>query len=609
MDEKQAFIKFLQADKCSVEEFALARKYAKEQSSIEVEQIFNKLYAIVKNVLEEVVASNYRSVHDAKYIYIRWGISDDYFDKVLHSFLKKNYSLSITRRYYKTIRDSHSIDLVNVYNDLKKHFWSGQYAKQLALKYGYTFLEFNFLITYYAQEKHNIPFSSFKEYQAEYVAFYKMISNQIKSRVDKEQAYNYLKNYASLKEKELFEKYAKRVLSNMRVAVNHNKNANKVLEDSLLNDHDLYMFLTLCPNLEANYMNFIYLRFESYYRYCRNTNMDTELIARKAKLKQMTVSEFISLGQIYAHNIINTDLYQQVPHKNFTSRTYQTLERIMRESDPNVIKKELIDKHITSKNIIDFCYLYHSEYSKEKQDDLEVKLLNYLAEAKTEEQAKILEIPQNILDLLNTYVKSGINLEACCNMYQYSFDTVKDYFKKFSNNSIVRQANEKYKLEREAVKKNKALYYHKLYLQLFNYIKNGIMVNGVKRDFTLVDYFCLFPDAKLHTRKMYMTYLTNEEKMAISLFFAPLSLAKDLFAQDLINTTFEYNTLKDENGLPVINSGTKLNQDDIGQIVDYFEQHSIPLNTVTLNVALQLYATNSLFLNEDDLQIGGNSLK
>ena len=82
MDEKQAFIKFLQADKCSVEEFALARKYAKEQSSIEVEQIFNKLYAIVKNVLEEVVASNYRSVHDAKYIYIRWGISDDYFDKV-----------------------------------------------------------------------------------------------------------------------------------------------------------------------------------------------------------------------------------------------------------------------------------------------------------------------------------------------------------------------------------------------------------------------------------------------------------------------------------------------------------------------------------------------
>ena len=91
-----------------------------------------------------------------------------------------------------------------------------------------------------------------------------------------------------------------------------------------------------------------------------------------------------------------------------------------------------------------------------------------------------------------------------------------------------------------------------------------------------------------------MTYLTNEEKMAISLFFAPLSLAKDLFAQDLINTTFEYNTLKDENGLPVINSGTKLNQDDIGQIVDYFEQHSIPLNTVTLNVALQLYATNSL---------------
>ena len=524
MDEKQAFIKFLQADKCSVEEFALARKYAKEQSSIEVEQIFNKLYAIVKNVLEEVVASNYRSVHDAKYIYIRWGISDDYFDKVLHSFLKKNYSLSITRRYYKTIKDSHSIDLVNVYNDLKKHFWSGQYDKQLALKYGYTFLEFNFLITYYAQEKHNIPFSSFKEYQAEYVAFYKMISNQIKSRVDKEQAYNYLKNYASLKEKE-------------------------------------------------------------------------------------TVSEFISLGQIYAHNIINTDLYQQVPHKNFTSRTYQTLERIMRESDPNVIKKELIDKHITSKNIIDFCYLYHSEYSKEKQDDLEVKLLNYLAEAKTEEQAKVLEIPQNILDLLNTYVKSGINLEACCNMYQYSFDTVKDYFKKFSNNSIVRQANEKYKLEREAVKKNKALYYHKLYLQLFNYIKNGIMVNGVKRDFTLIDYFCLFPDAKLHTRKMYMTYLTNEEKMAISLFFAPLSLAKDLFAQDLINTTFEYNTLKDENGLPVINSGTKLNQDDIGQIVDYFEQHSIPLNTVTLNVALQLYATNSLFLNEDDLQIGGNSLK
>ena len=82
----------------------------------------------------------------------------------------------------------------------------------------------------------------------------------------------------------------------------------------------------------------------------------------------------------------------------------------MRESDPNVIKKELIDKHITSKNIIDFCYLYHSEYSKEKQDDLEVKLLNYLAEAKMAEQAKVLEIPQNILDLLNTYgLKDFIN--------------------------------------------------------------------------------------------------------------------------------------------------------------------------------------------------------
>ena len=66
-------------------------------------------------------------------------------------------------------------------------------------------------------------------------------------------------------------------------------------------------------------------------------------------------------------------------------------------------------------------------------------------------------------------------------MYQYSFDTVKDYFKKFSNNSIVRQANEKYKLEREAVKKNKVLYYHKLYLQLFNYMVNLIANNPNKK--------------------------------------------------------------------------------------------------------------------------------
>ena len=69
MNEKQAFVKFTQADKCSASEFALAKKYAKEHSSIEVEQLFNKLYAIVKNVLEETVNSNYHSVHDAKYIY------------------------------------------------------------------------------------------------------------------------------------------------------------------------------------------------------------------------------------------------------------------------------------------------------------------------------------------------------------------------------------------------------------------------------------------------------------------------------------------------------------------------------------------------------------
>lgn len=609
MNEKQAFVKFTQADKCSASEFALAKKYAKEHSSIEVEQLFNKLYAIVKNVLEETVNSNYHSVHDAKYIYERFGISREYFDKILNFFLKKNSSLSITRRYYKTIRVNHSIDLEKVYNDLKKHFWSVQYAKQLALKYGFTFLEFNFLITFFAQEKNDIPYTSFKEYQLEYVTFYKMLNGQVKTRVDKEHAYNYMRNYASSKEKELFEAYATKILSNMRAAANQNMNANKYLEAHHLNDYDLYIFLTLCPNLEKHYMNFIYFRFESYYRYCRNTRMDTELIAQKAKLKQMDISEFINLGQIYAHNIINTDLYQQAPHKNFTSKAYQALERIVDENDPQVIKKVLIDNHITTQNIVNFCYSYHSEYSLEKQDALEVKLLSYLKDAKTTGQAKIPEIPQNIEDILKTYIKSGLSLESCCSMYQYSCETVSDYLKGVSNNSIVNQAKEKYKLEKENEKKNKAMYYHKLYLQLFSYIQNGIMVNGVNRAFTLVDYFCLFPDAKLHSRRMYMMALTNEEKTAINVFFAPLSLAKDLFSKDLIQTTFEFNALKDENGLPVINSGNMLNQDAIIQIVDYFEQNKIPLNTVTFNTALQLYSANTLFLNEDTLQNDRKTLK
>ena len=96
---------------------------------------------------------------------------------------------------------------------------------------------------------------------------------------------------------------------------------------------------------------------------------------------------------------------------------------------------------------------------------------------------------------------------------------------------------------------------------------------------------------------------------AINVFFAPLSLAKDLFSKDLIQTTFEFNALKDENGLPVINSGNMLNQDAIIQIVDYFEQNKIPLNTVTFNTALQLYSANTLFLNEDTLQNDGKTLK
>lgn len=609
MNEKQAFIKFIQADKCSAEEFVLAKKYAKEHSSIEVEQLFGKLYMIVKNVLEETIASNYHSVHDAKYLYERFGMDNDYFDKVLNSFLKKNYSLSITRRYYKTIRVNHPIDLASVYEDLKEHFWSVQYTKQLALKYGYTFLEFNFLIAFFAQEKYDIPYTSFKEYQMEYVTFYRMLKGQAKNRVDKERAYNYMKNYASFKEKDLFEAFTKKILSNMRTAVNQNMNANKYLEIHHLTDYDLYIFLTLCPNLEKHYMNFIYFRFESYYRYCRNTHMDTELIAQKAEAKQMNVSEFISLGQIYAHNIINTDLYQQIPHKNFTSKSYQVLEKLVEETNPLVIKRELIDNHITAKNIINFCAFYHPEYSKEKQDALEVKLLNYLKEAKLTEQAKIPEIPQNIADILKTYIKSGLSLEACCNMYQYKWETVSDYLKRVSSNNIVNLAKEKYRLEREKAKKNKAMYYHKLYLQLFSYIQNGITVNGVSRAFTLVDYFCLFPDTKLHTRRMYMTSLTNEEKTAINIFFAPLSSANDLVAKDLIHTTFEFSAMKDKNGLPVANSGKIFSQEDVIQIVDYLEQNKVPLNTVTFNIALQLYSLHTLFLNEDTLQNAGNTLK
>lgn len=608
MDEKQAFIKFIQAEKCSKEEFLLARKYAKEHSSIEVEQIFSKLYTIVKNVLEETINSNYPSVHNAKYIYERFGIDSDYFDKVLKSFLKKNYNLSITRRYYKTICVNHSIELESVYNDLKEHFWSVQYTKQLALKYKYTFLEFNFLIAFFAKEKYNIPFTAFKEYQMEYVTFYRMLKGQAKTRVDKEHAYNYMRNYASLKEKKLFEVFAIKILSNMRTAEYQNNNANKFLEANSLNDYDLYIFLTLCPNLEENYRNFIYFRFESYYRYCRTTHMDTELISQKAKTKQMNISEFISLGQIYAHNIINTDLYQQNSRKNFTSKTYQILEKLVEETDPLVIKKGLIDNHITSNNIVDFCFSYHSEYSREKQDALEVKLLNYLKQARTDHYTKIPELPQNIESILKTYIKSGLNLEACCNMYSYRCAAVIEYFK-VSNNNIVNQAKEKYKLERENEKRNKASYYHKLYLQLFDYIKNGITVHGVNRAFTLVDYFCLFPDSKLHTRRIYMTSLTNEEKTTINIFFSPLSSAKDLFSKDLIHTTFEFNALKNENGIPVVYSGNILNQEDIMQIVDYLEQNRVPLNTVTFNIALQLYSTNMLFLDELSLQNEGKNLK
>ena len=67
---------------------------------------------------------------------------------------------------------------------------------------------------------------------------------------------------------------------------------------------------------------------------------------------------------------------------------------------------------------------------------------------------------------------------------------------------------------------------------------------------------------------------------------------------NILNTSFEFFSLKDENGFPLQGTGKILSRAEKEKVIDYLDHYCIPFYDVVVDLAMRLYANHSLELNQ-----------
>ncbi len=591
MNNKEAFDNFINEEQCSIIDFNKALVYFKEASTKERERFSGKLNYIVFICLNKIIEAKTADFTVARSLYQNFGLDDDYFKSILDLYIKEFENSKLVKTYL-TFANNIYEDLFNHY---KKSLWDPKIFTRYAKKYNLSSIEAKDYVSFYVTNVLHFSEKKFKNYRSCFKAFMLFLNNKAISNSAKNNAFKFYVKYANEKEKEMFLNYILDIIKKVVSCINNNGDLDELLKQWHINDYDLLRFIKTLPNIDKNVKIKIGKLFYKYYELAKSENFLFDKIRRAKEKGSLATVEIIELAKFYSINVLNIDKFEVKRTITFTNPKYAILEQLVDENDIDVLINSFLANDFIISEINNFCYCVHKDWDIDKQKEIERKFLTILRKVQVLRKKK--RVYSKNYDLYWEYANSPLFLTDFCETKGIS----RAYFYKKAMDIIKQnQVLDLIKLLKAKIDKEKTVkmaYKASLCKMLLEEIKNGITVNGIKREFTLFDYFIYFGKYDIHKIKINLLPLDDSDKHKLNIFFEPLKSSFPAAKKAFVNSFYEYDSLKDENGLAIRGTGKVLERDDLENILNIFLDNDIPFVDFLVNLATRYYVMGILVEN------------
>lgn len=159
-------------------------------------------------------------------------------------------------------------------------------------------------------------------------------------------------------------------------------------------------------------------------------------------------------------------------------------------------------------------------------------------------------------------------------------------------------------LEHIENKKNKA--YEKLLtnsLIVIDLIKNGVVENGTKREFDLVDYYKYLPLGFDKQLRMVRDSINQDDYKLLCVYAGSIKneqLLSDAEIENLYNMKNVVNVKLDEENNIIPGSGREITKEEKQNLINYLEDNNIPVTNKSYNAIYRRWLSGNLVLEEKD---------
>lgn len=586
MKNKECYLKFIRGEKCSLEEFRIAYYYrnsVRSNKQMDFEMLMN---SIMDQCFDKMMETKRIDNDVVKDIYEYHGLNDRYFGIFFQLYLQTFPSAS--QEYEKLKQELKWNFYEKIYNEIKTAFFSKESELLAAETYHMSYYKIRSILKLVASKNFGLTEGAFQEMINTYKFF--NLFNQTLKFIYFEKAFLYYKLYASIEEKCIFQQKVNDFLKSL--------NFEKL---SAIPVHQLYDLLQLVP-MEENLQLNIYFTFKYYYDFCVAVSWNSSKIKEEATLKGIKYSQFILYAKEYATkylhipNIDDIIYYHRFIKKQVQSKYNAFIEQILRESDPTIIDELFAKIPEKRSSIIKYCYAKNRPFTEQERREKESILLsNFDAYKLRCKQSKDTDSKRSYVDIFQQYINSSLDLEQYCQSISITSNCFKSRLRGLNDPILLNKVKEKLFLESERKRQEKVL----LMKQIIFLIRNGIPSSDENRPFDLLDFFYYYPNVNYKSLKTAYKEITKEDLTVYNKFFSPLSVFPTYFnPKTIIHSHYELNSKKDLNGQLIPGSGLVLSQEDLTQIVDFFEKNKIPKLTILLDIAIKRYLTHTLFVPE-----------
>lgn len=596
MKKKDCYLKFIQKEQCSLEEFRLAYYY---RNSVNINRQIGfemTMNSIMQECLQKMLDNKRFDNEIVRDIFEYHGLNDHYFGIFFQIYLQ---SFPRARELYVKLKGTLIWQFYeNIYNEIKRAKFTKESELKAAENYHMSYYKVRSILKLVANKNYGIPENSFKEMTDTYKIF--ILFNQTLNIEYFKKAFIYYQLYATTEEKSVFQK---KVIVFLKKLKNVNRNE--------ISPIDLYNLSIAVPMDEELKLKF-YATFKPYYDFCVLASWNSPKIKEEAALKNLKYEQYLLLAKEYAINCLHIKNIDDVIyyHKYIKtipqSKCVPILEKILIEEDPSVLD-ELFSKLGEKRgDIIKYCYAKNRLFTEaERKEKERILFSKFNAYKLRQEQAKQTTEKKSYDDIFEQYINSTLELEDFCNTISISCSYFKTRLRKANDSVLINKVKEKLNLEIERKRYEK----EELMKQIIFFIRNGISFQDELRPFDLLDFFYYYPTVNYISLKKSYQSITKEDLTIYNKFFAPLSVFPSYFNPDLIiHSYYEIDSKLDENGHPIKGTGIILSEEDFIQIIDFFERNQIPKLTILLDIAIKRYINQTLFM-EDNLQNPVLSLK